>query len=72
MPGAVIRVAVKPGDLVEKGQPILWIEAMKMEHSVTAAVTGEVSEVLVSQGDQVEVDAPLAVITASDEEAEAT
>ncbi len=66
MPGSVIRLAVVPGDLVEKGQPILWIEAMKMEHAVNSAVAGRVTEVLVTEGSQVEVGGLLVVVTADD------
>lgn len=71
MPGAVIRIAVKAGDHVVKGQSLLWIEAMKMEHTVSATITGEVSEMLVESGQQVELGTTLAVITAEDEESAA-
>ncbi len=54
MPGSVVRVAVKPGDLVEAGQLLVVLEAMKMEHAVHAGLAGRVTGVGVSEGDQVE------------------
>ncbi len=36
MPGAVVRVVAKVGDRVERGQPLLWLEAMKMQHQIDA------------------------------------
>lgn len=63
MPGVVVRIAAAPGDTVSAGQPILWLEAMKMEHTVTAPADGVVAEMNVSQGQQVEVGAVLAVVT---------
>jgi len=53
MPGAVLRLLVGAGDEVTGGQPLVVVEAMKMEHSVTAPGPGRVAEVLVSVGDQV-------------------
>ncbi|TDO55004.1 propionyl-CoA carboxylase alpha chain [Kribbella sp. VKM Ac-2527] len=62
MPGTVIRVGVAVGDEVEKGQPLLWLEAMKMEHTISAPADGVVVELTVSAGQQVEVGAVLAVV----------
>ena len=62
MPGSVIAVNVTPRTHVDEGTPVLVVEAMKMEHTLTAPVTGEV-EVLVSVGDQVKVDQVLARLT---------
>lgn len=62
MPGAVIRIAVAEGDRVASGQPLLWIEAMKMEHGVSAPADGAVAELRVKVGDQVQVGSVLAVI----------
>ncbi|NXN19648.1 PCCA carboxylase, partial [Indicator maculatus] len=45
MPGAVVAVSVKPGDMVSEGQEICVIEAMKMQNSMIAAKTGKVSHV---------------------------
>jgi len=63
MPGTVVRVAVESGDTVAKGQPLLWLEAMKMEHQIAAPADGVVSELKVSPGQQVDVGAVLAVVT---------
>ncbi|WP_280236329.1 acetyl/propionyl/methylcrotonyl-CoA carboxylase subunit alpha [Nocardia cyriacigeorgica] len=62
MPGSVIRVGAVVGDRVEHGQPILWLEAMKMEHTILAPATGVLSALNVAVGQQVEVGAVLAVV----------
>jgi 3-methylcrotonyl-CoA carboxylase alpha subunit len=67
MPGKVISVEVEAGQTVEKGQKLLTLEAMKMEHTLTAPFDGTVAELTVSAGDQVEVEALLVHITAVDE-----
>ena len=53
MPGKVTAVLVSPGQAVEKGQRLVVLEAMKMEHALTAPHAGVVSEVLVTVGQQV-------------------
>lgn len=63
MPGSVLRVAVELGERVESGQPLLWLEAMKMEHRIAAPTDGTVTELPVSTGDQVELGAVLAVVS---------
>ena len=63
MPGSVVRVLVEPGDSVVKGQPLVVLEAMKMEHTVSAPGEGAVSDVRVSAGQQVEAGAVLVVVT---------
>jgi acyl-CoA carboxylase subunit alpha len=62
MPGTVVRVAVAAGDSVTAGQPLLWLEAMKMEHTISAPSDGVVTELPVEAGQQVEVGAVLAVV----------
>ncbi|MGY4771303.1 ATP-binding protein [Kribbella sp. CWNU-51] len=62
MPGIVIRVGVQVGDEVKQGQPLLWLEAMKMEHTIAAPADGIVGELMVEAGQQVEVGAVLAVV----------
>jgi 3-methylcrotonyl-CoA carboxylase alpha subunit len=54
MPGKVIKVLVKVGDVVETGQSLLILEAMKMEHTIKAPVKGRVKEILYGPGDLVE------------------
>ena len=56
MPGMVLRVEVKTGDVVEVGQPLLVIEAMKMENEIRATKAGTVAEVLCSPQQAVERD----------------
>ncbi|MBA0125910.1 ATP-grasp domain-containing protein [Haloechinothrix sp. YIM 98757] len=68
MPGAVLRVAVQRGEHVAAGQPVLWLEAMKMEHQVTAPADGVVSELNVEAGQQVDLGAVLAVVRPADEQ----
>jgi 3-methylcrotonyl-CoA carboxylase alpha subunit len=53
MPGKVVSFAVKTGDLVQKGQPLAVMEAMKMEHTIAAPADGVVQELLYAPGDQV-------------------
>jgi pyruvate carboxylase len=54
MPGAIATVAVKVGQRVHKGNPLVSIEAMKMETALTADRDGVIAKVLVSPGDRVE------------------
>ncbi|XP_075056067.1 propionyl-CoA carboxylase alpha chain, mitochondrial [Mixophyes fleayi] len=53
MPGTVVAVSVKPGDMVSAGQEICVIEAMKMQNSMTAAKTGKVTSVHCKPGETV-------------------
>jgi len=62
MPGKVIELRVAEGDTVHAGQVLLILEAMKMEHSVTAPQDGTVAQVSVAAGDQVDADALLVVV----------
>ena len=65
MPGTVTAVAVGNGDHVEAGQTVLTVEAMKMEHQLTAAVAGEVS-IHLKPGDLVKAGQIVAVVAAAD------
>ena len=60
MPGSVLRIGAAVGDTVTAGQPLIWMEAMKMEHTVTAPGDGVLTELNVEPGQQVEVGAVLA------------
>jgi acetyl-CoA/propionyl-CoA carboxylase biotin carboxyl carrier protein len=62
MPGTVVTVHVSVGQGVSAGQPVLVVEAMKMEHTVTAPLDGTVTELTVKAGQQVRMDETLAVI----------
>ena len=53
LPGRIVKVAVKPGDRVEKGATLLVIEAMKMENEFKAGVSGTIAEVRVEPGQAV-------------------
>jgi acetyl-CoA/propionyl-CoA carboxylase biotin carboxyl carrier protein len=64
MPGSVIAVHAEVGTTVTKGQPLVVVEAMKMEHTLTAPMDGTVGEVLVRVGQQVKVDELLVQVTA--------
>ncbi|TMR92069.1 acetyl/propionyl/methylcrotonyl-CoA carboxylase subunit alpha [Nonomuraea basaltis] len=63
MPGTVLVVKAQVGDRVSEGQPLVIVEAMKMEHTVTAPVGGTVSELPAQAGQPVDMDAVLAVVT---------
>jgi acetyl/propionyl-CoA carboxylase alpha subunit len=63
MPGKVTGLAIKPGDKVAKGQGLLTLEAMKMEHALTAPFDGTVETVSVALGAQVSEGAVLAKLT---------
>ena len=63
--GSVTELAAAVGDTVEKGQLVLVLEAMKMEHRIVADVDGTVAELLVSAGQQVKTRQLLAQITPS-------
>jgi propionyl-CoA carboxylase alpha chain len=60
MPGTVVKVAVAVGDAVEAGAPMLVLEAMKMEHIVSAPAAGIVAELAVQAGQAVDAGAELA------------
>jgi biotin carboxyl carrier protein len=54
MPGRVVRLICKVGDVVKKGQPIIVIEAMKMENEMKSPIDGTIGEILVAEGVAVE------------------
>jgi biotin carboxyl carrier protein len=62
IPGMIIRVIVKPGDVVKPGEPMFVMEAMKMEMEVPAPGTGKVAEVRVKENDVVQAGQVLAVL----------
>ncbi|THA73238.1 acety-l/propionyl-CoA carboxylase subunit alpha [Streptomyces sp. A0642] len=65
MPGTVVRLAegLVAGAAVEAGQPLIWLEAMKMEHRILAPASGTLTALHAAPGLQVEVGALLAVVT---------
>ena len=68
MPGSVIRLGAAIGDTVTAGRPLIWLEAMKMEHTIAAPVDGVLAELNVKTGQQVEVGAVLARVEAPQSE----
>ena len=64
MPGKVIAVDVAEGNSVTTGQRLLVLEAMKMEHALTAPFDGIVTRLSASEGAQVQVESLLAVVEA--------
>ena len=66
MPGSVIRLGAALGDPVTAGQPLIWLEAMKMEHTITAPAAGVLVQLDVGVGQQVEVGAVLARVETSE------
>lgn len=71
MPGTVVRVEAAIGDEVTAGQGIIWLEAMKMMHTISSDAAGVVEELRVSVGDQVDVGMLLAVIAGADDDSTA-
>ena len=67
MPGTVLAVNVTEGQEVALGQPLLIVEAMKMEHTVTAPLDGTVTDLIVKPGQQVAMDETLAVVRAGEQ-----
>ncbi|MBU3705409.1 MAG: acetyl/propionyl-CoA carboxylase subunit alpha [Mycobacterium sp.] len=68
MPGSVIRVGAAVGDTVTAGQPLIWLEAMKMEHTITSPADGVLTQFDVTVGQQVELGAALARVEAPQSE----
>jgi 3-methylcrotonyl-CoA carboxylase alpha subunit len=62
MPGAVVAVLVEDGQTVERNQPLMVLEAMKMEHTLRAPTAGRVSNLRVARGDQVTEGAELVTV----------
>lgn len=68
MPGTVLAVLVEEGQQVSEGDPLVTVEAMKMEHTVTAGTVGTVSSVRVGRGDRVSLDQELVELKAGEDE----
>lgn len=62
MPGKILGVKVKAGDAVKKGQPIIVLEAMKMENDIVAPEDGVIASVDTNEGASVEAGAVLATL----------
>ena len=62
MQGAIVRTLVEEGAMVASGDPLLVLEAMKMENVIVAHRDGQIKSLQVAAGDSVQLGAPLAVI----------
>ena len=60
LPGLVATIHVGAGDTIAEGDPVVTLQSMKMEIPVTAEAAGEVAEVLVSEGDEIDTGAVIA------------
>jgi glutaconyl-CoA decarboxylase len=63
MPATVLRINVKPGDAVKKGDVLVLLEAMKMELPIRAAADATVAAVHCREGELVQPDTPLVELT---------
>lgn len=68
MPGKIVKILAKVGERVEKGKPVIVMEAMKMENEIRAALTGELSCIHVKEGQAVETGTLLAEMGKIEEE----
>lgn len=62
LPGVILEVSVKEGDVVKKGQKVMLLEAMKMENVIEATADGTVTSIKVNKGDSILEGAPLLTI----------
>jgi len=65
MPGMVLKILVRPGDVVTKGAPLLILEAMKMEHQIVAPRDGTIATINCAEGELVQPGVEL--VTLNDE-----
>ena len=70
IPGKVVTVEVSLGDEVQEGQVVMILEAMKMQNEIQAPVTGTVTEIHCEEGQSIEANVPLLVITPPETEDE--
>jgi len=63
MPGKVIEIKIKPGQAVLSGDELVVIEAMKMNHTISADQDGVVSEIFIEVGDQLDLGANLLTLS---------
>ena len=70
IPGKVVTVEVALGDEVTEGQVVMILEAMKMQNEIQAPVSGTVTEIHCEEGQSIEANVPLLVITPPESEDE--
>ena len=66
IPGKIVTIEINEGDVVEEGQVILILEAMKMQNEIQAPISGTVSSVTCEEGQSIEANVPLVVIEPDD------
>ncbi len=66
MPGKIVKLLVKVGDQIVEKQPLVIVEAMKMENQVTAKAQGKVKAVNFAEGDQVDTERPIIELELTD------
>jgi pyruvate carboxylase subunit B len=64
MPGKVLKLLVHEGEIVEEGQPVLILEAMKMQNEYTAPMNAKVTRVHVEEGSTLEINSPMLTLMA--------
>lgn len=67
MPGKIVKLLVSEGETVEKKQPLVIVEAMKMENQVLALAAGSVKAINCAAGDQVDTETPLIELELDDD-----
>ncbi|MDP6869436.1 MAG: biotin/lipoyl-containing protein [Candidatus Poseidoniaceae archaeon] len=68
IPGKVVTVEVSVGDIVTEGQVVMILEAMKMQNEIQAPISGTVTEIHCAEGQSIEANIPLLIITSPDED----
>ena len=63
IPGKVVSIDVEVGDIVESGQTILILEAMKMQNEISSPVSGVITHIYVEEGESVESNCELASVS---------
>ena len=63
MPGKILEVMATTGKVVKKGEPLVIMEAMKMEHTVKAPRSGAIDAVCIAEGEQIKEGTELLILT---------
>jgi biotin carboxyl carrier protein len=71
MPGQIVKIQVKKGDIVQPGQNLFIVESMKMENQIKSAIKAKVEEVHFGDGDPVDANAPIVELTPITDEVDA-